>query len=240
MTTAGYFDEVDHRAMLAEYPLGDRFLAGPARMSRDELRALQDRRFRAVSPGPGRCPSTAASGGRGDSSRGRHRPGRHRQIADLLEVRPDGERRLASALRRLPRRGPVRRRATERRPPHDERHHGHAAARVLRRPGPGGAEPPAGARVPPAGPAADDVVHSVYGFGMVNGGHYIREALLHFTRCLLLPAGTGLETRSEQQVELMRTFGATVHRGLRRLHQAPRARWPATGASSRGATSASG
>ena len=45
---------------------------------------------------------------------------------------------------------------------------------------------------------------------MVNGGHYIREALLHFTRCLLLPAGTGLETRSEQQVELMRRFGVTV------------------------------
>jgi phenylacetate-CoA ligase len=57
---------------------------------------------------------------------------------------------------------------------------------------------------------ADDVVHSVYGFGMVNGGHYIREALVHFTRCVVLPAGTGLETRSEQQVELMRAFGATV------------------------------
>ena len=53
-------------------------------------------------------------------------------------------------------------------------------------------------------------MHSVYGFGMVNGGHYIREALVHFTKCLLLPAGTGLETRSEQQVELMRAFGATV------------------------------
>ena len=57
---------------------------------------------------------------------------------------------------------------------------------------------------------ADDIVHSVYGFGMINGGHYIREALIHFTECLVLPAGTGLETRSEQQVELMRTFGATV------------------------------
>jgi phenylacetate-CoA ligase len=50
----------------------------------------------------------------------------------------------------------------------------------------------------------------VYGFGLVNGGHYIRETILHFTRALLLPAGTGLETRSEQQVELMRAFGATV------------------------------
>ena len=55
-----------------------------------------------------------------------------------------------------------------------------------------------------------DVVHSVYGFGMVNGGHYIREAMLHFTGALLLSAGTGLETRSEQQVALMKRFGATA------------------------------
>ena len=60
------------------------------------------------------------------------------------------------------------------------------------------------------GMTAADVVHSIYGFGMVNGGHYIREAVLHFTEAMLLPAGTGLETRSEQQVDLMQRFGATV------------------------------
>ena len=69
-------------------------------------------------------------------------------------------------------------------------------------------------------------MHSVYGFGMVNGGHYIREALLHWTKSLLLPAGTGLETRSEQQVELMRGFGATVIVGfvdyIKRLAQVAR------------------
>ena len=56
----------------------------------------------------------------------------------------------------------------------------------------------------------DDVVHSVYGHGLVNGGHYIREAILHFTGALFLSAGTGVETRSRTQVELMRDFGATV------------------------------
>ena len=56
----------------------------------------------------------------------------------------------------------------------------------------------------------DDIVHSVYGFGMVNGGHYIREAVLHYTNALLLSAGTGLETRSEQQIDLMQRYGATV------------------------------
>jgi phenylacetate-CoA ligase len=49
---------------------------------------------------------------------------------------------------------------------------------------------------------------------MVNGGHYIREAILHFTRAVLLPAGTGIETRSRQQVELMRDFSATVLLGF--------------------------
>ncbi|KRB40151.1 phenylacetate--CoA ligase family protein [Phenylobacterium sp. Root700] len=56
----------------------------------------------------------------------------------------------------------------------------------------------------------DDVVHSVYGHGMINGGHYVREAVTHWTSAVFLSAGTGVETRSVQQVELMRNFGATV------------------------------
>jgi phenylacetate-CoA ligase len=55
-----------------------------------------------------------------------------------------------------------------------------------------------------------DVVHSVYGFGMVNGGHYVRETVLHWIGALFLSAGTGVETRSAQQVALMRDFGATA------------------------------
>ena len=57
---------------------------------------------------------------------------------------------------------------------------------------------------------ADDVVQSVYGHGMINGGHYIREAVTHFTNATFLSAGTGIETRSAQQVRLMADFGATV------------------------------
>jgi phenylacetate-CoA ligase len=56
----------------------------------------------------------------------------------------------------------------------------------------------------------DDVVHSVYGHGLINGGHYIREALTHWTGATFLSAGTGIETRSVQQIELMRTFRASV------------------------------
>ncbi|MFN0116464.1 MAG: phenylacetate--CoA ligase family protein [Paracoccaceae bacterium] len=56
----------------------------------------------------------------------------------------------------------------------------------------------------------DDVVHSVYGHGMVNGGHYVRETVTHWTGAQFLSAGTGVETRSAQQVALMRDFGATA------------------------------
>ena len=57
---------------------------------------------------------------------------------------------------------------------------------------------------------AGDVVHSCYGHGTVNGGHYVREAVLHWTNALFVSAGTGLETPSARQVGLMRDFGATV------------------------------
>ena len=56
----------------------------------------------------------------------------------------------------------------------------------------------------------DDVVHSVYGHGMINGGHYVREAVTHWTNAIFMSAGTGVETRSAKQVELMRDFGTTV------------------------------
>jgi phenylacetate-CoA ligase len=60
------------------------------------------------------------------------------------------------------------------------------------------------------GLGADDVVQSVYGHGMINGGHYIREAVTHFTNSVFLSAGTGIETRSAKQVELMADFGVTA------------------------------
>lgn len=56
----------------------------------------------------------------------------------------------------------------------------------------------------------DDVIHSVYGHGMVNGGHYVRESVLHWTGAQFLSAGTGVETRSANQVRLMHDFGATA------------------------------
>lgn len=61
-----------------------------------------------------------------------------------------------------------------------------------------------------AGVGADDVVQSFYGHGPVNGGHYVREALSRYTDALLLSTGTGNETRTEQQLRMMHRFGTTV------------------------------
>lgn len=60
------------------------------------------------------------------------------------------------------------------------------------------------------GVGPDDVVHSCYGFGAVNAGHYTREAINHFVGATLVSAGTGAETRSTMQVRLMAQFRATV------------------------------
>jgi phenylacetate-CoA ligase len=55
-----------------------------------------------------------------------------------------------------------------------------------------------------------DRVHSVYGHGLINGGHYVRESVVRYTHAVFLSAGTGVETRSAQQVQIMRDFGVTV------------------------------
>jgi len=72
-----------------------------------------------------------------------------------------------------------------------------------------------------AGMTRDDVVHSVYGHGLINGGHYVRETVQHWVGARFMSAGTGVETRSAQQVFLMKEFGATCLVGfadyLRRL-----------------------
>jgi len=56
----------------------------------------------------------------------------------------------------------------------------------------------------------DDVVHSVYGHGPINGGHYVREAVTHWTQATFVSAGTGVETRSVKQVQMMANFNATA------------------------------
>jgi phenylacetate-CoA ligase len=61
---------------------------------------------------------------------------------------------------------------------------------------------------------SSDVIRSVYGHGMISDGHYIREAVTHFTNAIFLSAGTGIETRSINQINLMADFGVSVMVGF--------------------------
>src|SRR5262245_10331343 len=213
--------------MLADYPLGPAFLDGVARLSRDELRALQDRRFRAVVRRAWEVPFYRRHWGeRGIEA------GDIKSLDDTEKLPPFSKTDLM--------------RSVSEHPPFGDYHGvdltaGERLGVVLHTTsGTTGAPQPVffGAWDREVqnlllarayllhGLRHDDVVHSVYGFGMVNGGHYIREALVHFTKSIVLPAGTGIETRPEQQVELMRTFGATVIVGfvdyVKRLAQVAR------------------
>ncbi len=210
--STSYFDEADPRTVLAEYPVGDAFLAGPARMSRDALRGLQERRLRSVLARAWEVPFY----------RRRWRdaglePGDVRGLDDLAKLPPFSKTDLM--------------RSIQEHPPFGDYHGLDLAAGEARESvvlhttsGTTGAPQPLffgawdrevqNALLARAyrfqGLRPDDVVHSVYGFGTVNGGHFVREALVHFTKALVIPAGTGLETPSTQQVELMRRFRATV------------------------------
>ena len=208
--SAGYFAEADPKRILTEYPIGESFLAGPACMSDDELRALQERRFAALMRRGWEIPFYRRHWGKVGLE-----PGDVRGIDDLPKLPSFSKSDLMMSVAAHP--------------PYGDFHgmDGAAGRRSVvmhTTSGTTGAPQPLffgawdrevqNALLARAyrlqGLTDDDVVHSVYGFGMVNGGHYIREAILHFTNARLLPAGTGLETRSEQQLELMRRFGATV------------------------------
>lgn len=207
----GYFAEARAERILAEYPVGDAFLAGPARLDPRALHALQERRFLEVVARGWQVPFYARRWRAAGVA-----PGDIRGLADIDALPPFTKSDLMASI--------------EAHPPFGD-YHGVDFADPARpavvmhtTSGTTGAPQPLfygawdrevqNALVARAwrlhGLRDADVVHSVYGFGMVNGGHYIREAVLHFTGALLLPAGTGLETPSAQQVELMRRFGATV------------------------------
>jgi len=210
---AGYIDEAAFGRIGRDYPLGQAFLDGPARMSRDALTDLQDRRFRTIMARAWQVPFYdrlwRAQG---------LEPGDIAGLQDIGKLPTYSKTDLMASI--------------ERAPPYGDYHGVDFDA-------PAGARPhvlmhtTSGTTGPPQplyfgafdrevqntllarayllqGLRDDDVVHSVYGFGMINGGHYIREAILHFTKAMLLPAGTGLETRSEAQVQLMQMFSATV------------------------------
>ncbi|MFQ3665890.1 MAG: phenylacetate--CoA ligase family protein, partial [Sphingomonadaceae bacterium] len=206
MSFPDYFASFDHRQLLEAYPIGDSFVARYTGMSRDELRHIQNRQFQELMARAWDIPFYR----RHWSARGIE-PGDIKDLEDIAKLPTFDKSDLMAAIAAHPPLGDFHGRS-------DSPVILHTTSGTTGKPqvllfGPWGRE--VGnllvARMARwQGLRPDDVVHSVYGHGMINGGHYIREAYTHFTNCLFLSAGTGIETRSATQVQLMKDFGATV------------------------------
>jgi len=210
MTYPTYFEALDHRQILADYPIGEAFTARYRAMSRDELFAIQDAQFRKLMHRGWQVPFYR----RLWEAKGIE-PGDIRGLADIGKLPVYDKSDLMASIAEYP--------------PYGDFHGmGEAATRAptifhttsgtTGKPqtlvfGPKGREVGnllVGRMYRWMGLEPTDVVHSVYGHGMINGGHYIREAVTHFTNSVFLSAGTGIETRSVNQVRLMADFGVTA------------------------------
>lgn len=211
MTPPTYFDAMDYPALLADYGRPEEF-ARFAAMSRDALRARQEARFARVMAFAWTVPFYRRHWG----AKGVE-PGDIKGLEDIVHLPPYGKSDLMASVEAHPPIGDFHgldSYAPGRRPPLIFQ----TTSGTTGRPQPLLFGPKSRevqnlllARFYALmGMRREDVVHSVYGHGMVNGGHYVREAVTHWTGAQFLSAGTGVETRSAQQVALMRDFGATV------------------------------
>lgn len=212
MSHATYFEAVDVAQLLREFPLGERFMATYTGMARERLRERQEALFARQLRRAWQLPFYRRLWGSAGIE-----PQDVRGLDDIARLPAFGKQEVMASI--------------ERHPPLGD-HHGrdipvegrilpmivHATSGTTGRPQPLVFSPRSrevhkillARAYRMQGLAPSDVVHSVYGHGMVNGGHYVREAVIHHTAAVYLSAGTGVETPSERQVELMRDFGATV------------------------------
>lgn len=207
---SSYFEAADWSALAKAYPLGDEFTAMATSISRDELFARQNAQFL-------KCVERAWTTGFYQKLWGDQgiEPGDITGLEMLAQLPSFDKSDIMDSIARTPPFGDFDARASHDTPPNVVMHttsgttgtpqvllfgaksrevQNMLLARLYRF----------------QGLRPDDVVHSVYGHGMINGGHYVREAVIHWTSAIFMSAGTGVETRSARQVELMRDFGATV------------------------------
>ncbi len=214
MTFPTYFEALDAAQLLRDYPVGDAFTARYRKMSRDELFALQDAQFVKLMARGWDVPFYRRLWGAQGIE-----PGDIRGLADIGKLPVYDKSDLMASIAEHPPYGDFA--GPEgpglggpERPPAIL----HTTSGTTGRPqallfGPKGREVGnllVGRMYRWQGLRPEDVVHSVYGHGMINGGHYIREAVTHFTNSLFLSAGTGIETRSAAQVQLMADFNVSV------------------------------
>jgi phenylacetate-CoA ligase len=209
MTFPTYFEALDSRQLLEDYPVGDAFVRRYTAMSRDELRARQERDFAKLMARGWRIPFYQRLWG----AKGIE-PGDIRGLDDIEKLPVYDKSDLMASVAEYPPFGDFGGTDGPDRAPVIF----HTTSGTTGRPqpllfGPKGREVGnllVGRMYRWQGLEPADIVQSVYGHGMINGGHYIREAVTHFTNSLFLSAGTGIETRSANQVGLMADFGVTV------------------------------
>ena len=212
MPYPSYFESFDVHQALMDYPLGDAFLARYAGMSREELREMQNKRFLKLMARGWEIPFYQRLWGEAGIE-----PGDIRSIDDIEKLPVFSKSDIMQSVEQFPPIGDfsgLEGLAPGQRPPVVF----HTTSGTTGRPqpiifGPRGREIQAmlvarAYRFMGLKPGA--TVQSTYGHGMINGGHYIREAVTRYTNALFLSAGTGLETRSAQQVQLMQDFGVNV------------------------------
>ncbi|WOE75383.1 phenylacetate--CoA ligase family protein [Alterisphingorhabdus coralli] len=210
MSFPTYFEAFDPHAMLEDYPVGEQFVARYTPMSRDELYALQDKQFQKLMRRGWEIPFYQRLWGNAGIE-----PGDIAGLADITKLPVYDKSDLMASVNDHPPYGDFDGRG-------DSPVVFHTTSGTTGRPqplmfGPKGREVTnllVGRMYRWMGLGRDDVVQSVYGHGMINGGHYIREAVTKYTNSLFLSAGTGIETRSINQVSLMADFGVTCMVGF--------------------------
>lgn len=214
MSFPTWFDAFDAQQMLRDYPVGDAFLKRYTAMSRDELWVVQNRQFLKLMRRGWEIPFYQRLwGAKGIEA------GDIRSLEDIVRLPVYDKADLMASIAAHPPFGDFHGRAEG---PDRAPVVFHTTSGTTGRPqallfGPKGREVCnllVGRMYSWQGLRPDDIVQSVYGHGMINGGHYIREAVTHFTNSVFLSAGTGIETRSAAQVNLMADFGVTVMVGF--------------------------
>ncbi|MEM6908166.1 MAG: phenylacetate--CoA ligase family protein [Pseudomonadota bacterium] len=209
MTYPTYFEALDHQQLLQDYPIGDAFFERYANMTRDELFAIQNMQFKRLMERGWQVPFYQRLWGAEGIE-----PGDIKGLTDINKLPVYDKSDLMASIAEYPPYGDFHGMGdAAKRPPTIF----HTTSGTTGKPqtlmfGPKGREVGnllVGRMYRWMGLRPDDVVHSVYGHGMINGGHYIREAVTHFTNSVFLSAGTGIETRSLNQVRLMADFGVT-------------------------------
>jgi phenylacetate-CoA ligase len=212
MSYPTYFEAFDHQTALAQYPIGAAFTQRYTKMSRDELRSAQNAQFlKLVARGWQTGFYRRLWGAKGLE------PGDIRSLDDIVKLPTYDKADIMASIEAHPPLGDfagLEAWPADQRPPLIF----HTTSGTTGRPqvllfGPKGRE--IGNLLVARmyrwqGLSSADVVQSVYGHGMINGGHYIREAFTKWTNSLFLSAGTGVETRSANQVRLMKDFGVTA------------------------------